>query len=666
MKLKKLLAMALAFAMALTLAVPAMAAKPSKNNNKNNQPGTPAVSAIAVDKIEGNDPRKPIVESGKEIDTAGYPAIYIKQANDIAIIVPADDTRSDAVIIAEAAASDNSLNKQDKGTTTVIRGDGQVWLHKNKTTLVAVVDGILTVNGPISHIDFGGGKPAPEFPDPEDPGTTSTAVTFVKFVDNEPATESFAFEVYDSTNNKLDVTIAEGNGIYSFATEPKLDEGTYTIKEVLSDEQANRFVAGKTLTFDVNAAGEATVANDGVFENVTKTVVEFTKTVDNADPTEDFRFDIYQGDTLVKENVFTASEDHGTYTATITPKLADGEYTIVEMLTDAQKGQYVDGKTLSFTVENGVASFTTNAINNEQKGFITVTNPTVNQKHIKQYHETEYLWYGKDEIPGFDKIGSTVVSYVKDGYLNSAVVTKTDKEHGFTRLYINAAELKALGDNGLTVDIGTNDNQGQGVRIPAMKATGETPTYNVKVVTIDGKDKLIVSSTLDAFQAKVATTGMKTNPGGHPGSSTNPLDFDIPELDDGGTFCLFFHGQTSATADDGAPYETNLIKGCKFLRDDVTYDNVSGQCTYTVTVKDSQGTVVADYKNGVLPGTYTVEVTAAFGTETLTWTNSNVVVTPGNTTPVTFEAKTVEAVDLHINCTCGKDLTPVVPEAPEI
>lgn len=652
MKLKKLLAMALAFAMALTLAVPAMAAKPSKNNNKNNQPGTPAVSAIAVDKIEGNDPRKPIVESGKEIDTAGYPAIYIKQANDIAIIVPADDTRSDAVIIAEAAASDNSLNKQDKGTTTVIRGDGQVWLHKNKTTLVAVVDGILTVNGPISHIDFGGGKPAPEFPDPEDPGTTSTAVTFVKFVDNEPATESFAFEVYDSTNNKLDVTIAEENGIYSFATEPKLAAGTYTIKEVLNADQANRFVGGKTLDFTVDADGNATfAADDNSFINQTKTELAFTKTVDNAAPAEDFRFDIYQGSELKVPNAFTASTDLRTYTATITPKLDDGAYTIVEVLTDAQQGQYVDGKTLSFTVANGVASFDANTINNEQLGFITVTNPTVNQTHIKQYHKTEYKWYGKDIK------GSTVVSYIGDFAGNDPIVKSTGASgNGFTYLIINKKAL-AASENGLTVRIA--DSSPSNNLVPAMK-NGNIPTYTIK---INESGMLVATSDLGSFTVKVAANvkEMKFAPGAHYDNNTF-IPVSIATADDG-TFCVFFHGQTEDGK--GAPYETNQIKGCKFLRDDVTYDDVSAQCTYTVTVKDSQGTPV-NYKNGVLPGTYTVEVTAVFNGETLTWTDNNVVVTPGNTTPVTFEAKTVEAVDLHINCTCGKDLTPVVPEAPEI
>lgn len=653
MKFKKLIAMALAFAMALTLAVPAMAAKPKKNN----QSSTPAASAIAVDKIEGADPRKPIVESGAAIDTAGYPAIYIKQANDIAIIVPAGDTRSDAEIIAEAAASDKSLAKQDKGTTTVIRGDGQVWLHKNMTTLVAVAGGILTVNGPISHIDFGGGKPAPEFPDPEDPGTTSTVVTFVKFVDNMLAAESFAFEVYDSANNKLDVTIAEENGTYSFTTEPKLDEGTYTIKEVLTDEQANRFVGGKTLTFDVNAAGEATVANDGVFDNVTKTVVEFTKTVDNAAPTEDFRFDIYQNETLVKENAFTASADHSAYTATITPKLADGDYTIVEVLTDAQKGQYVDGKTLSFTVADGVASFAAAAINNEQLGFIEVTNPTVNQTHIKQYHETEYLWYGKDIE------GSTVVSYIGDFAGNDPIVKSTGKSgNGFTYLIINKEAL-AASENGLTVRIA--DSSPSNNLVPAMK-NGNIPTYTIK---INESGKLVATSDLGSFTVKVAKDQNSTDSDGKklfaPGEHYSNANHPAREIPAGDTFCVFFHGQTEDGK--GAPYETNQIKGCKFLRDDVTYDDVSGQCTYVVTVKDSQGNPV-DYENGVLPGTYTVEVTADFTTatgevETLTWTNNNVVVTPGNTTPVTFEAQTVDEVVKEIICdrNCGEWITLVEP-----
>lgn len=643
MKFKKLIAMALAFAMALTLAVPAMAAKPKKNN----QPSTPAVSAIPVDKIEGDDARKPIVESGAAIDTAGYPAIYIKQANDIAIIVPAGDARSDAEIIAEAAASDNSLNKQDKGTTTVIRGDGQVWLHKNMTTLVAVAGGILTVNGPISHIDFGGGKPAPEFPDPDD-GTTSTVVTFVKFVDNMPAAERFAFEVYDSADNKLDVAIAEENGTYSFKTEPKLAAGTYTIKEVLTDEQANRFVGGKTLSFTVDADGNAVVAEDGIFANETKTVVEFTKTVDNAAPTENFQFDIYQGNELKVSNAFTASADHSAYTATITPKLDDGDYTIVEVLTDAQKGQYVDGKTLSFTVANGVATFTDSTINNEQLGFIEVTNPTVNQTHIKQYHETEYKWYGKDIT------GSTVVSYIGDFAGNDPIVKSTGASgNGFTYLIINREAL-AASENGLTVRIA--DSSPSNNLVPAMK-NGNIPTYTIK---INESGMLVATSDLGSFTVKVAKDQNSNDSDGKklfaPGEHYSNANHPAREIPAGDTFCVFFHGQTEDGK--GAPYETNQIKGCKFLRDDVTYDDVSGQCTYVVTVKDSQGNPV-DYANGVLPGTYTVEVTATFGTEILTWEKS-VDVTPGNTTYVNdLEAKTVAEVVKEIMCSCGKDLTPV-------
>ena len=156
MKAKKFLALFLAVVMAMSLAIPAMAAKKVKGGK--DQPA--AVPAVTVDKIEhtdkdGNpDPRLPLIENGAAIHTGKYEAIYIKQANDIVIWVKADDTRSEAEIIAQAQASDKSLNKVGKGTTTVIYGEGKVWLHKNKTTLVVVVNGILTVNGPISHIDL--------------------------------------------------------------------------------------------------------------------------------------------------------------------------------------------------------------------------------------------------------------------------------------------------------------------------------------------------------------------------------------------------------------------------------------------------------------------------------------------------------------------------------
>ena len=100
MKAKKILSLMLALVMALALAAPAMAKKDKGSKDK---PAGPAVAAVDVDKIE-EEPRLSLIENGAKIDTGKYSAIYIKQANDIAIIVQRDDLRSDEEIIAEARA----------------------------------------------------------------------------------------------------------------------------------------------------------------------------------------------------------------------------------------------------------------------------------------------------------------------------------------------------------------------------------------------------------------------------------------------------------------------------------------------------------------------------------------------------------------------------------
>lgn len=231
MKAKKFLALFLAVVMTMSLAIPAMAAKKVKGGK--DQPAF--VPAVTVDKIEhtdkdGNpDPRLPLIENGAAIHTGKYEAIYIKQANDIVIWVKADDTRSEAEIIAQAQASDKSLNKAGKGTTTVIYGEGKVWLHKNKTTLVAVVNGILTVNGPISHIDFVGGD-APTEDELGGDGKVSAAFTITKFLNGMgKAGEGFTFDILDSEGTLVGSMTSNEEGIAS--TEFEVDPGKYTIRE---------------------------------------------------------------------------------------------------------------------------------------------------------------------------------------------------------------------------------------------------------------------------------------------------------------------------------------------------------------------------------------------------------------------------------------------------
>lgn len=260
MKAKKFLALFLAAVMTMSLAIPAMAAKKVKGGK--DQPA--AVPAVTVDKIEhtdkdGNpDPRLPLIENGAAIHTGKYEAIYIKQANDIVIWVKADDTRSEAEIIAQAQASDKSLNKAGKGTTTVIYGEGKVWLHKNKTTLVVVVNGILTVNGPISHIDFVGGD-APTEDELGGDGKVSAAFTITKYLNAMgDAGEGFTFDIRDSEGSVVGSMTSDESGTASATVD--VAPGEYTIRE--TNLNSDKYEAVEDIKVTVTDKGQVIFPED--------------------------------------------------------------------------------------------------------------------------------------------------------------------------------------------------------------------------------------------------------------------------------------------------------------------------------------------------------------------------------------------------------------------
>lgn len=310
MKMKKLLSLALVMALSMSLTVPAMAAKGGKNKDSQ-----PAVAAVKVDKIEdAEDPRLPMIENGAEINTGKYSAIYIKQANDVAIWVPSGDTRSDADIIAEARASDKSLAKEGKGAITVIRDGENVWLHKNNTTQVVAEAGVLTVLGPISHIGFVGGD-APTKEELGGDGETATILTMLKYVDEAGTapTEKFGFEVYPAGSDEkitgVEVTVPDEDlSTYTFTFEPKLDAGSYVIREVLTAEQAAKYEAGKTFAFTVDEAGEA-VADEVAMINVSKGTLEVTAPTVKQEYIEQIHENVYR--------VFGTGEKEGTVLSVI-------------------------------------------------------------------------------------------------------------------------------------------------------------------------------------------------------------------------------------------------------------------------------------------------------------------------------------------------------------
>lgn len=283
MKFKKLIAMALAFAMALTLAVPAMAAKPKKNN-------APAVAPnYTVDKIEDSkdpvtgetivNPDKTAVENGAQIDTAGWPEIYIKQANDVFIWVPATDTRNNTDIIAQARANDKSLNNEGKkdADTFVVRGNGNATLHGQ--TVVTVAGGILTVMGPISHATFTE-NPAPTFPDPDDgDGKVNATFTITKYL-NEYGTPGvdFVFDiipVVDGVEGASVGTItSNAEGIASGTFE--VPAGQYIIREQVN---ADMYMPVDDVLVTVDENGLTSFddsAFDGTITNVQWGKLEYT------------------------------------------------------------------------------------------------------------------------------------------------------------------------------------------------------------------------------------------------------------------------------------------------------------------------------------------------------------------------------------------------------
>lgn len=334
----------------------------------------------------------------------------------------------------------------------------------------------------------------------------------------------------------------------------------------------------------------------------------------------------------------------------------------MENLTDEQVGWYADGKTLDFTVdEDGVVVAGDNglAINNDQKGQIEVTLPTVMQKYIKQVHENEYRLYEEGTL--VSHIASVSGAELPDG------ITGSYLKNGMTYLTINKAKLVEAGEDGVTIGIAQSDPQ-KGNKTswntPAPAPLGETdqPSYNLKIE--DGK--LVVTSELPnigvrLYSAKESPKGPSDFKGnfatnGHLTGETTAT-FDIPK---GDTFKFFLHVEDTS-------YYTNEIIGCKLVSTDVLEKNYD--CALTTVVTDANGAV--DYANGLLPGTYTVTVTATVNDVVKGTWSETVEVKPGETTPVNFGTQYVEEMGAPViecpqNCGTIKmiPLTPATPVEP--
>lgn len=279
MKTKKLISMMLALIMALALAVPAMAEGET--------------TTASWDKIEDEDTLNQFKGKGASFDIGNNTAIVIKQAGKgssdggyllwvssydiIGVDKSADEAtlKHAAEVYVKSLSGDGSMKSMPCAGVLVGDTTGTV-----KDTTVSVSNGVMTIVGAVSHLNFNNKKPdiiTPN-PDPDDPGVTSTTFTMMKTVDETGIpNEEFTFEVYNEANEKVNATVTtEDKIIYNFKFDPKLAEGTYEIREVLTPDQKGMYEDGKTLSFAIDANGSL-IGETPVFNNVSLGKLEYTK-----------------------------------------------------------------------------------------------------------------------------------------------------------------------------------------------------------------------------------------------------------------------------------------------------------------------------------------------------------------------------------------------------
>lgn len=639
MKTKKLISVALALIMMLALTVPAMAKKPDKGNA-----GKPALAAsYAVDKIEGEDPRKPIVENGAEINTAGWPEIYIKQANDVFIWVAAGDTRSEAEIIAQARANDKSLDKEGKGSVTVVVGpNGSAVLHGQ--TYVSVIGGILTVNGPISHIDFAG-NPAPEFPTDPEPTPVNATINIQKLIEAvAPTYESFTFQILDAEGSVVG-TITTDKQTGKGSTTVNVLPGTYTIHEVMTDSQALRFTAAD-MSVEITADEDAVYSVDFVNtpNGETSTVFGITKYLNVFGiPGAGFVFGIYAADGTKIGNM---TSDETGLAATEDFWVEPGTYTIreIEQDTDAYE---VNNEIITVTVDESGGTTYVNAAGEEANfftnyayGSLDIGTPVVKEKYDELWHTPVYEAIGRQGT--MVSIPTNMVGTEKNLPAGITDLKQSGPKDGFTYVQINKTALVANEDGatiGIVKKVGDmSDSIMAGLTIPKLnplKPWGDArlATYTLKL-SADG-ETLYLESTLPDFRLTFSkTNSTPVHQGGHEGENVQP--------DENGLYTYSYSLSKYGVGDvdefrvmvhyDNKGYNTGNVINCN------STTTISRECErvyegeVTVTVKNAAGETVTDLAK--LPhGDYTVIVTA--GDQELY--NETITVNPGEEAKVTFD-----------------------------
>lgn len=257
MKFKKLIAMALAFAMALTLAVPAFAEEPDVNSGN---------ILKSIDKVEepNDDPTgilDTISKKGFTFSTEPYTAIILKQDNTTKVIwTPAKlgDSEKDT-FVEELKVLDGSMKKVTVDSFTWIDGDYAETRYGGEGGFtLAVVSGMMTLQGTISHINFGGNSRPDNNPD-DDPGKVSATFQVTKEVVGDTKLDGFTFAIYDSNNALVGTMTSNAAGAAS--AKINLAPGNYTIVETnkdLTKYEDNTQV----LTATVDESGRVTFAAD--------------------------------------------------------------------------------------------------------------------------------------------------------------------------------------------------------------------------------------------------------------------------------------------------------------------------------------------------------------------------------------------------------------------
>jgi len=163
-----------------------------------------SASAVETPAITYTDHLDTNKDKGYDYDVTNASIAWVKQANGVLVWVPADDTRSDDAIIAQAKATDNSLNHVNE--CAVLRGLGTAETpnRNGAQTTITVTDFgrqiIMSIEGKYSH--FVGGYTGPT--EVEDEPETDPAEPEVPEVPEVKPTEP-AVPEGDTGNIRIDV-----------------------------------------------------------------------------------------------------------------------------------------------------------------------------------------------------------------------------------------------------------------------------------------------------------------------------------------------------------------------------------------------------------------------------------------------------------------------------